>query len=70
MDWQTIDTITPEAGHVLFYGASAHDGGVSYTGWIARNGRLYSDGDGLSCSPTHWCKVTPPEQADTKEPKA
>ncbi len=60
MDWHPIETITPEAGHVLFYGNTAHDDGVSFTGWIAQNGRLYSDRDGLACYPTHWCKVESP----------
>ena len=65
MDWQTIATITPEAGHVLFFGNTRHDAGVAFTGWVAQNGRLYSDADGLSCRPTHWMPM--PDPPHTKE---
>ena len=62
MDWKSIAEITPDQGHVLFWGHTAHDTNVEFTGWIAPNGRFYSDADGLSCEPFFWCKVTPPNQ--------
>lgn len=62
MDWKSIKTITPEAGHALFWGSTRHDESVAYTGWIARNGMFYSDADGLSCKPKFWCEITPPKK--------
>jgi hypothetical protein len=62
MDWKPISDITPDQGHVLFWGDTRHDADVDFTGWVAPNGRFYSDADGLCCKPKFWCKVTPPNQ--------
>ncbi len=51
--WQPIETITPDAGHCLFYGDTRHDNNVAFSGWVATNGRFYADGGNL-CKPTLW----------------
>lgn len=53
MEWRPIETITPEASQVLFFGATLHDANITFSGHIARNGLYYSDG-GETCHPTHW----------------
>lgn len=70
MDWQLIKTITPDAGKVLFYGYSYYQADTAFTGWIAQNGHLYSDVDGLNCAPTHWCKITSPDDKPDEDAMA
>ena len=58
--WQSIDNITPDAGHVLLLGSTRHDARTIFTGWIAQNGMIYGDAWGLDCKPTHWMPLPPP----------
>jgi len=51
--WQPIETITTDASHVLFFGNTRLDVDIAFSGFIARNGILYSDSGGI-CKPTHW----------------
>ena len=58
--WQSIDNITPDAGHVLLLGSTRHDARTIFTGWIAQNGMIYGDAWGLDCKPTHWMPLPKP----------